>query len=518
MYTQILKERYGMEINGDIIFYWLRMQYPNITRISRGDGYSPKVHNAVYYSKKSQQHGHFVLIDACEIVHNVRLNKYSIYCCVGDPVQELPGEVEWFVINNVPVKEFWNRLVYIFEVFDSWENALEQAVSTKFSFHSIISSCDNLIWDPMALTDDQFHYIGYSKIAAADGHEENFVDVNNYVPLDVINIVTADPQYSSLAEIKDAFHHVSADDLLHKNVYYKDEYVGRLSIPFKTDEALNNYYSEILRTVAYYVELLYKEIGTFWHRQRQNSRFKEMLMDIMAGVPVEQNEFTAVAREQEYNQGDECVCIQLRSNFTENHEKLNRILETQLEETWPGTTCLCVDSHFYIILNTRIYNSYNKEPFTQALAVFLRESLLIAGVSRTFASFTDFQIAVRQTEVAIDFGCQKDSTYWYFMFDNYALDYLLQKGYSGFRPKNICSQVVCRLKEYDEENGTDLNETLKLYMKNHFNAVATAKELYLARSSFLKRLDRITELTGLDWNDERELGYITISNMIFDAV
>jgi len=53
--------------------------------------------------------------------------------------------------------------------------------------------------------------------------------------------------------------------------------------------------------------------------------------------------------------------------------------------------------------------------------------------------------------------------------------------------------------------------TLEVYLKNHLNAVQSARELYIHRSTFLYRLERIRALLDSDLTDYDELLYLMIS-------
>ena len=83
--------------------------------------------------------------------------------------------------------------------------------------------------------------------------------------------------------------------------------------------------------------------------------------------------------------------------------------------------------------------------------------------------------------------------------------------------KLCCSQKLLILRDYDAEHNTEFYETLRTYLDNHLNAVQSAKELFIHRSTFLYRMDRIKELIGLDMEDKDMLLYLMISYRLLDA-
>lgn len=59
--------------------------------------------------------------------------------------------------------------------------------------------------------------------------------------------------------------------------------------------------------------------------------------------------------------------------------------------------------------------------------------------------------------------------------------------------------------------GTQYYKTLECYVKCRYNAAHTAKELFIHRSTFLNRLERIKELTKLDLDDFASRLYVELS-------
>ncbi|MDR1622590.1 MAG: helix-turn-helix domain-containing protein [Synergistaceae bacterium] len=72
----------------------------------------------------------------------------------------------------------------------------------------------------------------------------------------------------------------------------------------------------------------------------------------------------------------------------------------------------------------------------------------------------------------------------------------------------LCSKGIQRLIDYDNRKKTEYLDTLEIYLRNEMNISKTAEELFIHRSSLLKRLDRIAGLTGDDLsNSDTRLYY-----------
>lgn len=60
---------------------------------------------------------------------------------------------------------------------------------------------------------------------------------------------------------------------------------------------------------------------------------------------------------------------------------------------------------------------------------------------------------------------------------------------------------IRELISYDAENGTELVKTLKCYVENNLNITKTYEQLYIARTTCLYRLKRISQITHMDPED-----------------
>ena len=272
----------------------------------------------------------------------------------------------------------------------------------------------------------------------------------------------------------------------------------------------------MLLVTAEYIEKLYGRLGTFWHRKRNDTEFKQMLTSILNGNSVELANLLKQLIDMGHEVNDRYFLLQIRQHFAAFESMLGSTLTEQLESMWPGTTCFQYKNSIIVLLNITKHSSNANNIFSQEIAVFLRDSLLEAGISRDFDNIMAVDAAYKQTEIALDMGNLLNSTYWYHKFDDYAYLYLLKNGYNGFYPDQICDPAIRILQTYDKKNNTDLYHTLKIYIMSKYNAVEASNKLCIARSSFLKRLERIKSLSKIDFNDYDRLLYLALSYQIFD--
>lgn len=64
-------------------------------------------------------------------------------------------------------------------------------------------------------------------------------------------------------------------------------------------------------------------------------------------------------------------------------------------------------------------------------------------------------------------------------------------------------KLIEPLEAHDHEQGADLVSTLRVYLASGANVSEAANRLFLHRNSVAYRLERIGELTGLDYREHR---------------
>lgn len=138
------------------------------------------------------------------------------------------------------------------------------------------------------------------------------------------------------------------------------------------------------------------------------------------------------------------------------------------------------------------------------------------GASSEIHDFLQVPQGYLQASAVLNLGRKSRSTVWCYRFDDYLLEYLLEKGGETIPPDLLCSDKILFLKNYDDKNNTDLYNTLKLYLELERNVLQTSKELFIHRSTLFYRLERIQKITGANLEDPKERLILRISFYIME--
>ena len=144
-------------------------------------------------------------------------------------MQQTPGNYIAYP-KGYTVSQVFNELTELFEIFEKWYSELNDALNQYSSYNAIINSCEIFISVPIALLDTQFKYVCYSKRLAALTGYDKYVRNSIYLPLEDINYLNSLPDYKSLENKTEVFHYIAVENLLHKNIFYNDTYIGQFHI------------------------------------------------------------------------------------------------------------------------------------------------------------------------------------------------------------------------------------------------------------------------------------------------
>ncbi|MCC6099717.1 MAG: helix-turn-helix domain-containing protein [Olsenella sp.] len=126
---------------------------------------------------------------------------------------------------------------------------------------------------------------------------------------------------------------------------------------------------------------------------------------------------------------------------------------------------------------------------------------LTVGVSNAFNDLTHIRSHYEQACAAIDCG-KIVSPYlddgWLYHYCDYAYVQMLALTNRQLNLMNFVHPSVMRLARYDREHGTELMDTLFIYLQNAGNTHRAAKMLNLHKNTLLYRMGRVREILGMD--------------------
>ena len=501
----------------DFIYLWLSTEIP--VKEYKVFFFVTRFNRPVFYRENMfLRTGDFAVVSSEDME---KLAKSDIFwsellvICVGMPphcAMSLNGTI-WTVSAAVQKDQLFNCLQRIFDRLDDWDRHLKEICLLGGGFSDLLDACDPVVLDPIAVFDREYQYVAYSGLSYTRGLVEKYVSPDNRVIFETVNDLITSGDFVQMQQYRDVYvFDAGLGETLCQNLFCEGKYIGRVNIIKETDDICEMKYNKVvLKHLSPHVELLYERHMSFDCAYNHGTVFKKILTCILNGISIPDAQIERVLSENGWDKTDILQLIQLEPVEISAKSHHTSFFSTIIESTWRGSICFTYLEKFYLLLNhTRFYHIFNND-FHQSLAYFLRENLLVAGLSRRFQGIMNIPAGCVQTQIAIDYGRKKTPTAWYFDFEDHVMDYMLKNASGSLTPEQVCSEELLTVWNYDRKNGTRYLETIDAYLSCQLNAVEAARQLHIQRSSLLYRLRRIQSLAEIDFLSKEKILYLVLS-------
>lgn len=217
-----------------------------------------------------------------------------------------------------------------------------------------------------------------------------------------------------------------------------------------------------------------------------------------------------------WHRNDEYQLIVLQIFGVREFEQGAPYLCQQLERMFEYSCTFRTDREIIWIINCTREKKCTKEDFSSRVTYLIRDFGCKAGLSNRFHDFTLLSNYRRQADIALEIGNKKDSYRWLYTFKEYTLDYMMNQATVLFSPEQLAHEGLQKLQEYDDEHETEFVKTLYYYIIHQFNASVAAQKLYIHRTTFIRRMERIEGLVSIKMDDPDELLHILLSYKLLE--
>ena len=289
--------------------------------------------------------------------------------------------------------------------------------------------------------------------------------------------------------------------LLCCNLFLSGKYYARMLLDLKNgqkkalpeEEALFLFFCRRIENLLSAHGLLQKQPSDIIH---------SYLLAVASGQEVPESLFQKAAEYAGFRETDTFCVIDI-SFFSEEgwntqYEIMLPFISHTLEAKWEYSCVVPLKNDLIWLVDlNRSEANIKSRSFYQELAFFLREYICTAGISSRFTGFENVFYAIKQAAAALEIGKKIQPSFWYYLFDDYRLHYMLQKAGEEIPVRYLKPSPLLTLEEYDREKNAELCRTLRTYLRNSRNDSRTAEQLHIHRTTLYRRLERIHRLTGL---------------------
>ena len=428
--------------------------------------------------------------------------------CTG----ELPATAEG---NILAVSDSVLRVLNVIQIFwdelDCWMAELEQTTLRRGSVSALLKRSLPVIGNPIFLIDSEFTL--RAEAGESELPQQKRIYRDNINNMELFNAVVLDDQFRS--------HQDSPEPILT---------LGRV-LPFRAwivnimqdgSAAYQLVLAENARTLrsgdGWLLKRLSECVSYLLEQERlrmyTDNGLHSVFLRLLSESAADLDELSRRLSQLGWGVQDAYLCAAFSHGMKQTEADESRLWR-YLERQYPFCCCTPYQDHIVCFFDLTALG-LDEETLCSQLKLFIRDNLLKTGYSRVCLGHRGLRRQYLQASAALQLGSRRNPHQWIHHFRDLGLAYVLEQAVRQLPGEMVCHEGVLRLKNTDAASGTAYMETLRAYLDCGCNAVHTAKQLFIHRSTLLYRLEKIRALLGSDLQDADELLYLSLSLRLFD--
>lgn len=454
----------------------------------------------LYYGQEVLEEQYAYLIKIEDLVKMKKISNYS-FLIVGE-VKELNFLKLTAYILFPPILsigEILNCVQQIFDRYHQWELELECIMNGGGGLNELSWSAVRFLNNYLFIHDEEFHYIAYPRwVAGMPGKTFNARSGMDLLPMEIVNDFKFNKEYNDTLYVKGTglwAEHSKINRVLYVNLRdKKGKYRGRVCVlEIKSIILPGQYYA-----LEYFGEIICLALAKINVKKTNiHLQFEKLLTEILEQKRIGEEEIEKSLAVLNWKNRDSYICLKIEPGQSNIGNFLISSICNDIESQIPGSFAFFSEEYIWVLINLTVGHA-TKQRVRMQMASLIREGILKVGSSNVFLDFHALPYYYTQASIALNYGMTSGAMQWYFEFQEYAAEYILQWGCSRIPAKYLYAMELDKLIEYDSQNDTAFYKTLSVYLRNDRNLTKTSQELYIHRSTLGYRLERIGELTNLN--------------------
>jgi|GEM_PF-2346747 len=425
-----------------------------------------------------------------------------------------------FFADTMEIADLYNEVKEILHEQHRYEHSINILLNSLIENHDLQFIIDlgyEMLRNPILMTDFSFKPLMYTKRQYLDDPCWNDATSNGFPTSENMRLYIREKYFEKIKQADKPFFTEKGDLFGVKKIITKltnmGKYIGVLVV-FESSKIFDERDLELTAVLANVISVKMQEMRRFY--SYSENLFEDLIRDILsnnihdAGVIAERLSY------MNWRSHDKYYVLSVDITTFDQTNLLIYYLRDSLKQLTNNLVAIPFEDYIVIIIgyeNGRCLDGDEAEK----LQDYLKDNCLIAGLSQSFTKIADLHKYYKQTQKCIEMvRRQNKNNSGLFLYDNYALDHLLQICSTQANLMDFCHSGVLQLMEYDKVNKTSYLMTLYAYLKYDRSLAMASNEVFIHRNTVTYRLSKIQSITGLDINDRRIATKLEISLRILD--
>jgi len=425
----------------------------------------------------------------------------SCLICVGKPDEKYLAQNFSIICVSGNIFFVFNQVQKIFDKYAMWDQTMQKCINSNLDLQNIVDKSEEIFENPLYLSDADYFVIAESK--------KNPLNIKAmFIPHNTMINLKKDKKYEEMWKCGAPVISQHEDSKYrHLSIIIKSH--GRLAICISIMEYNITFrYSDaaLLKHLSYYVSLYYEQ--NLLVNEDSKTSLHYLIKQKLNDNYVSEQDIERALGPFNWNI-DQRYCVSyIELSKKDIRFNMVKYLCIQIEKIFNQACVFEYSNNIVLVINYSIITDLNKTE--DSIRSFLQSSSLKLGISRQFTNLSYVKNYYLQAKEAVDIGKKTEAGLNYFKFEDYFLDYMIKNSCGTLLPESLCANGLMEMAEYDKIHNTQYIATLKTYFTEKFNATHAAKKLYIHRTTFLDRLEKIKYFLNMDLNDYRACLYLML--------
>ena len=406
----------------------------------------------------------------------------------------------------------FNAVQKIFDRFDQWEGEMERILLRHGSIQDLLNATHPLLQNPLMVIGMDFTLI--AQVGEEDLPAEQRIFDPDADSMELFNALEQDATYQQMQRSREPFlypAHIMGWRSWNVNISSHNTHTHRLILA-EAAHPLRDSDGWLLAQLAPYVGYMLE-----WEQDptRSDTSLHGLLHRILSDRTADYIEMSRQLSRLDWKAEDTYFCLVFKITYLDKKKLAANVICSHIEKNYPYSCSFLYQEDIVTFFNVS-KSGKDLDTIAGEMKYFIRESFLKAGYSRAMPGHGNLRRQYVQACIALDVGSRIKPYLWIHHFNSVAFPYLLEQATRRLPGYMVSHEGLLALQRHDALQHTEYMKTLRVYLDQNLNAMQTAKDLFIHRSTFLYRLEKIKEILDSRLDDPDELIYLSLSFRLLD--
>ena len=409
--------------------------------------------------------------------------------------------------NLEEIAEFMNDMQESFATAAGWERKIHDLMLEHAGMERLLQVTSEFLQNPLTVIGLDFTFAAEAGSKYLPPRARLYTDEG--LNVEYVNALLQNETYREMADTHETVMfpaYISGCRSMNRNLFVDEKATHRL--------ILTECRVEITQGVICVLDILSEKLEFLLAHEEEETDpdrdIEQIFVRVLSDRTADYMQISRELSELGWGGNHEYMCLILQITYLNQQNLSTKAISRYIKKKLGDSVSFLYQDEIVVFFDlTRL--GMNQEEVAGKLVYFIRDTYLKAGYSRVMTGHMNLRRQYVQAKTALDVGSRKKPYLWIHYFSQVAMTYILEQATKRLPGTMICHEGLLELKKHDEENQTQYMETLRVYLEQHLSATQAARELFIHRSTFLYRLDRIREILQSDLDDPEEIFYLELS-------